>query len=98
VARVRRLAKIKPPGMETPVEVSELLPPAAVYPQLSDEHLAAFESAVEALYARDWARALHLLHQVPPDDLAKDFLTVFIAQHNRTPPTDWDGIVTITSR
>ena len=95
VARVRRLAKIKPPGMETAVEVSELLPPASESPQLTDEHLAAFESAVEALYARDWAGALQLLHRVPPDDLAKDFLTVFIAQHNRTPPADWDGVVTV---
>jgi adenylate cyclase len=98
VARVRRLAKIKPPGMETPVEVSELLPPAAEYPQLSDEHLAAFEAAVEALDTRDWDRALQLLHRVPPDDLAKDFLTVFIAQHNRTPPADWDGVVAIGER
>lgn len=98
VARVRRLARIKPPGMEMPVEVSELLPPAAEYPQLTDEHLAAFESAVEALYARDWAGALQLLHRVPPDDLAKDFLTVFIAQHNRTPPADWDGVVGIQAR
>jgi adenylate cyclase len=95
VARVRRLAKIKPPGMETPVEVSELLPPAAEDSELTDEHLAAFESAVEALYARDWAGALQLLHRVPPDDLAKDFLTVFIARHNRTPPADWDGVVTL---
>jgi adenylate cyclase len=94
VARVRRLARIKPPGMETPVEVSELLPPAGEHSQLSDEHLSAFESAVAALDARDWDRALQLLHRVPPDDLAKDFLTVFIAQHNRTPPADWDGVVT----
>jgi adenylate cyclase len=97
VARVRRLARIKPPGMETPVEVSELLPPASEHPQLTDEHLAAFESAVEALYAGDWPLALQLLHRVPPDDLAKDFLTVFIAQHNRTPPPDWDGVVEIGS-
>ncbi|HUE74825.1 MAG TPA: adenylate/guanylate cyclase domain-containing protein [Pirellulaceae bacterium] len=96
VARVRRLAKIKPAGMETPALVSELLPPASEYPQLSDEHLAAFESAVAALDASDWDGALQLLHRVPPDDLAKDFLTVFIAQHNRTPPADWDGVVEIS--
>ncbi|MGH6961918.1 MAG: adenylate/guanylate cyclase domain-containing protein, partial [Dongiaceae bacterium] len=95
VARVRRLAKIKPPGMDTPVDVSELLPPLAEYPQLADEHLAAFESAVASLDAGDWAAALAKLHQVPPDDLAKDFLTVFIAQHNRIPPANWDGVVTL---
>ena len=94
-ARLRQLAKVRPQGLETPVVVSELLPPLTEYPQLSDEHLAAFESAVQALNARDWSRALALLHQVPPDDLAKDFLTVFIAQHNRTPPENWDGIVPV---
>jgi adenylate cyclase len=94
-ARLRQLAKVRPHGLETPVVVSELLPPFLEYPQLSDEHLTAFESAVQALNARDWSRALALLHQVPPDDLAKDFLTVFIAQHNRTPPENWDGIVPV---
>ena len=94
-ARLRQLAKVRPPGLETPVVVSELLPPCLQYPQLSNEQLAAFEAAVQALNARDWSRALQLLHQVPPDDLAKDFLTVFIAQHNRTPPENWDGVVPV---
>jgi adenylate cyclase len=94
-ARVRQLGKVRPHGMDTPVVVSELLPPFLEYPQLSNEHLAAFEAAVEALNERDWSRALQLLHQVPPDDLAKDFLTVFIAQHNRTPPENWDGVVPV---
>ena len=93
--RIRRLARIKPPGMETPVEVSELLPPATELPELSDQHLAAFESAVTALQQGNWAEALARLHHVPPDDLAKDFLTVFIAQHNRIPPPEWDGVVSI---
>ena len=56
-----------------------------------DRALALFRS----LDAGDWAQALQLLHRVPPDDLAKDFLTVFIAQHNRTPPAEWDGVVTL---
>jgi adenylate cyclase len=93
VARVRRLARVRPAGLDTPLDVSELLPPAAEYPQLSDIHLAAYEAAVESLHAGDWPRAFQLLHQVPPDDLAKDFLTVFIAQHNRTPPNNWDGVI-----
>jgi len=95
-ARVRTLAKVRPAGLDTPLVVSELLPPLLAWPQLTDEHIAAFEAAGVALNARDWPRALQLLHQVPPDDLAKDFLTVFIAQHNRTPPENWDGIVPVS--
>jgi adenylate cyclase len=93
VARMRKLARVKPRGLEAAVELSELVPPATDFPDLSDEHLAAFDAAVEALQAGDWPRAIQLLHLVPPDDLAKDFLTVFIAQHNRVPPANWDGTI-----
>lgn len=94
-ARFRQLAKVRPPGLVTPLVVSELLPPENMWPQLTNDHLQAFEAASQALAARDWSKALQLLHQVPPDDLAKDFLTVFIAQHNRTPPENWDGVVPV---
>ena len=97
-ARVRRIARIQPAGLDNATLVSELLPPLEQYPQLSNEDLAAYEEAVEALLSKDWPRALKLLHQVPPDDLVKDFLTVFIAQHNRTPPPNWDGVIPLSSK
>ena len=68
------------------------------YPQLSDENLAAYEEAVDAFLSGDWTLALKLLHRVPPDDLVKDFLTVFIAQHNRTPPPGWDGAIPLVAK
>ena len=97
-ARVRRVAQVRPAGIQGAVEVSELLPSAALTPTLTDASLAAYEAALDALVARDWPRALQLLHQVPPDDLVKDFLTVFIAQHNRTPPENWDGVIHLESK
>jgi adenylate cyclase len=102
VARVRRLAKVRPLGLSAPLEVSELLPPAsgqsANGPQLQDDHIAAYEAALDALQARNWPLALKHLHEVPPDDQAKDFLTVFIARHHRTPPPDWDGTVPLDEK
>src|SRR6185295_14466441 len=97
-ARLRRIAKVKPAGLDKPTLVSELVPSAAQYPQLSDENLAAYEEAVDAFLSGDWTQALKLLHRVPPDDLVKDFLTVFIAQHNRTPPPGWDGAIPLVSK
>jgi len=97
-ARVRRVAVVRPYGLDMPVEVSELLPPAVEYPQLTDENLAAYEAALDALLDRDWPKAFELLHEVPADDRVKDFLTVFIAQHNRTPPVDWDGVIPLSSK
>ena len=77
------------------VEVSELLPPFDQFPQLSNEHIDAYEAALDALLAHDWETAFQWLHKVPAEDRVKDFLTVFIAQHNRTPPANWDGIIPI---
>lgn len=93
VARVRRVAAVKPPGLDGALEVSELLPPENEYPQLTDEHIIAYEEALNSLLAGDWVRAFQMLHHVPADDRVKDFLTVFIAQHNRTPPANWDGVI-----
>jgi len=98
VARVRRVARLRPYGLDKPLEVSELLPSAAEYPELSDENIAAYEAALDALLSRNWSLAFALLHHVPAEDRVKDFLTVFIAQHNRTPPENWDGVITIAEK
>jgi adenylate cyclase len=98
VARVRRLAVVKPYGLDRALEVSELLPPAAQYPLLSDEHLACYEAALDKFLARNWAAAFELLHRIPADDEVKDFLTVYIAKHNRRAPANWDGVIPLEGK
>lgn len=98
VARVRRVAIVKPYGLNTPLEVSQLLPPSSQYPELSDEHLGFYESALDAFLAGRWQEAFELLHRIPTEDRVKDFLTVYIAQHNRTPPPDFDGVIPLASK
>ncbi|MEZ6086472.1 MAG: adenylate/guanylate cyclase domain-containing protein [Pirellulaceae bacterium] len=93
VCRVRRLARIRPAGVETPLMVSQLLPPEGPNCPLSDEHLACYEAALESLMNKQWEDAFALLHDVPASDRAKDFLTVFIAQHGRVAPPNWNGII-----
>jgi len=90
-ARFRRLATIKPYGLDHAQEVTELLPPEVSWPQLSDDHIRAYESALDSLHAGRWTESLAYLSRVPSEDQVKDFLTVFIAQHNRTPPDGWNG-------
>jgi adenylate cyclase len=96
--RVRRVARVRPFGLDSAVEVSELLPPSTEHSQLSDEAIADYESALDAFQAGRWSDAFDLLHRVPATDRVKDFLTVYIAQHNRTPPRDWDGVVPLASK
>jgi adenylate cyclase len=98
VARIRRVAVVKPYGLDKPLEVSEVLPPQADYPELSDEHLGYYETALDHFLAGRWWKAFELLHRIPASDRVKDFLTVFIAQHNRTPPADWDGVVPLDTK
>jgi adenylate cyclase len=98
VARVRRLAVVRPYGLDKPLEISELLPPESEYPILTDEHLGYYESALDAFLAGRWGEAYELLHRVPTHDTVTDFLTVYIAQHNRTPPPDWDGVIGLSSK
>lgn len=96
--RVRRVAVVDPEDGQPPLEVSELTPPAAELPELSDQDIARYESALVALRAGNWEQAFQLLHQVTAADRVKDFLTVFIAQHNRTPPAGWNGVVPLSTK
>lgn len=97
IVRVRRLAKVRPYGLETPLIVSELLPP---YSQggLTDEDLARYEQALDAFLSGNWDQAFSILHQVPAWDRGKDILTGFIIGHNRTPPSNWNGVIELTSK
>jgi adenylate cyclase len=98
VGRLRRVAKVKPYGLDTPLTVTELLPPVSEYPELADGHLVDYEAALDALLAGRWSEAYELLHRIPPGDQVKDFLTVFIAQHNRVAPPGWDGVIPLSGK
>jgi adenylate cyclase len=98
LARWRRVAPVKPYGLETPLVVTELLPPAAEYPELTAAHLADYEAAVDAFVAGDWGRAYDLLRRMPPEDRVPDFLTALIVRHDRKPPANWGGVVELESK
>ena len=66
--RLRRLATLLPYGMETPVAVSELLPPASDFPELTDAHIQSYERGVESFIAGYWDEAYRCLHAMPPSD------------------------------
>jgi len=98
VARLRRVAVVRPYGMQQAMAISELLPPAEEYPLLSDGQINLYEAALDAFLAGRWQEAYQYLHQLPADDQVADFLTAWIAQHNRTPPPHWDGIIPLPTK
>lgn len=98
VLRTRRVAKVLPFGMQTPLVVSELLPPAGEQSLLLDVHIAAYEAALDHFLEGNWAESFRLLHEVPAEDQVKDFLTVYIAQHRREPPPGWKGVIELPGK
>jgi adenylate cyclase len=96
--RTRKLARVQPYGMETPLIVSELLPSVTDSPELSDEHLRQYEAGVDHFIAGRWAEAYQLLHGMPASDRAPDFLLPRIAQSNRAAPAGWDGVVELPGK
>ncbi len=98
ILRIRRVAKVQPFGMNTPLVVSELLPPCGEDSFLTDAHIEAYENALEHFLEGRWPEAFRFLHQVPAEDRVKDFLTVFIAQHQRTPPSGWQGVIQLPGK
>lgn len=98
ILRIRRVAKVLPYGMQTPLVVSELLPPAGPESFLTDDHIAAYESALDHFLEGRWTDAFGFLHEVPAEDQVKDFLTVYIAQHRRIAPPGWEGIIELPGK
>ena len=96
--RLRKLARVLPYGMEHPVLVSELVPPATDSPELTDAHLAEFERGVEQFIAGQWDDAYRALHAMPPGDRVQDFLLHHITQSGRIAPPQWDGVIRLPGK
>ncbi len=96
--RIRKLGRVLPVGLETPLDVHELLPAIDERPDLTAEHIRQYEQGVEAFIAGHWDEAYHHLHGMPPSDRAQDFLTLRIAEHNRIAPPNWDGVVRLPEK
>lgn len=97
VGRCRRVAVVRPLGMDAAVEASELLPPESEH-VLKNADLAEYEAALDSFQAGDWDEAFRRLHRVPAADRTKDFLTALIAQHHRAAPKNWNGVIELTSK
>ena len=97
ILRVRPLGTLRPAKMNRAERVSELLPPADRSP-LTDADVARYAEAVAAFTAGDWPRAAELLQDHPAADLAQDFLRMRLAEHHRTAPPGWDGVVRVDAK
>lgn len=96
--RLRRLARLRPFGMDEAVTVSEVLPPVDEPGTLSEEDVARYGAALDAFLEGRWNDAYTELHRVPPWDQGKDFLLSHILRNQRRAPAGWDGVIEMTSK
>ncbi|MCA9090793.1 MAG: adenylate/guanylate cyclase domain-containing protein [Planctomycetaceae bacterium] len=96
--RFRRLGTVLPYGLESPLLVTELLPPYQQDQGLTDDDLATYEQGVDAFTKGDWEAAYRCLHSMPSSDRAHDFLLGLITQHNRRAPAGWHGVIEMTGK
>ena len=88
--RLRKLARVRPKGMDIAITVHELLGPVDSPSAPSNDHIATFDTAVEAVIAGEWDKAREILDGLA-DEGPKDFLLLHLSKYNNQPPADWDG-------
>ncbi|MBC7817825.1 MAG: adenylate/guanylate cyclase domain-containing protein [Planctomycetaceae bacterium] len=96
--RVRRLARVRPKGMDTAIEVSELLPPEIDAPHFTTEIVSAHELAVAHVITGQWKEAIEYLQSQVETDSAAKFLLDHMALSDNQPPADWDGAFRLVSK
>ncbi len=96
--RIRRLARVRPKGMDTPINVFGLLPPVDQMPSVTDRIIAEYEIALDAVIAGNWDAAIMLLGKIPDQDGPKQFLLRQMVDSKNTPPAGWDGAFSLASK
>lgn len=96
--RCRRLARLRPKGMDTSLLIYELLPPEVEGGLVSDTSMLNYEAALDLVIAGRWGEAVERLNAIPDDDGPKQFLLAQMAKFHGTPPTDWDGAFRLDSK
>lgn len=90
-ARVRRMARIRPAGMDTPLTVYELLPALRKDVTVSDELIAQYEEGINAVLDGKWSEAVDLLSEFRDYDGPTKFVMSQMELTNFEVPADWDG-------
>ena len=97
--RIRRLARVRPAGFESSFEISELLSSRTTSDDeehaLTEQDITNYECGLDAMVEGNWSVATDFLKQVPSWDSPKQLLMSIIESHDREPPGDWDGVISL---
>jgi adenylate cyclase len=90
--RWRRLGCFQPYGMQSIVEVYQILPADTVQ---QDQQLVVFEQGLQAFQQGDWEKCQRILQELPPSDPGRMFLQDYMLRHS---PPDWTGAIRLTTK
>ena len=95
--RIRRLAKVQAEGFAEPVLIGELLPPdGEPGPNLIEENRQRFEVALDHFLAGDWKRYQKVIRVFPADGPVAFIGRFIAAQHDGSPPANWNGGIPVS--
>lgn len=97
-ARLWRLARVRPKGMDAPLMVFALLPPEHEYPEVNDGVMMLYDLALNAVIAGKWPEAAQILTKISDGNGAKQFLLKHMARYDNVSPDDWDGAFSLTKK
>jgi adenylate cyclase len=95
-ARVRRVATVKPVGMNSSVLIHELLPPVGP-DSMPEQRRLDYESAYDAFMIKRWNDAKNKLKFMTQDG-PSNFLQQFMDKHPSGPPADWTGVIPLEKK
>lgn len=95
-AGIRRLARVRPAGVATSVDVFALGPAQPRDGFLTRALSVIYDEAVNLVICGDWEGAGRLLARLPADDGPANFLKHALALYGCKPPGDWDGAFSMT--
>ncbi len=93
--RCRRIACVRPRGMDTVVRLSQLLWPDGAAGELSNEQIELHERAMDLFHGGQWAEAESLFGTQLVQDDANSPIREMIRQSLGIPPNPWDGVVNL---
>jgi adenylate cyclase len=99
VATCRRVTRLRPAGIATPVDVFALSsgrgPGRGRGDSLTFVQEKAYELASEAVESGHWTKAQRLLSKLPAKYGPANFLRRALRDCGQRPPADWDGVLTM---
>ena len=96
--RLRRIGRFRPAGMNTELMLTQLLPPLKQDSSVTDEAITIYETAWDLFAMGEWRDAFDQLNRLPDHDRIKDYLALYITQHNGKPPANWNGVIVMQSK